>query len=48
MAQLFSAIGGHQANIQKLLKALQQDHLAQTMIFAGPSGIGKKKVVIAT
>jgi DNA polymerase-3 subunit delta' len=47
MAQLFSAIGGHQANIQKLLKALQQDHLAQTMIFAGPSGIGKKKVAVA-
>lgn len=47
MARLIESIAGHRQHLDNLLQAIEKDHLPQTMIFAGPSGIGKKLVARA-
>lgn len=47
MARLFQQLVGHQAQVEKLLKAVQQNHLSHAMLFVGPEGVGKKAVAMA-
>jgi len=47
MARLIDSIIGHEAVWQNLLSQLRSGHLAHALAFAGPSGIGKKRVAWA-
>ncbi len=46
MARLLDAVIGHEQQILRLIRSYQQDHLPQTFLFVGPSGIGKKQVAL--
>ncbi len=47
MAQLLNSIYGHQSQLKKLLDAKKNKHLPHALLFAGPSGIGRKKAAWA-
>jgi DNA polymerase-3 subunit delta' len=47
MSRLFDSVFGHKDIIDRLLGAQTQNRLPSAMIFAGPSGIGKRKVAHA-
>jgi DNA polymerase-3 subunit delta' len=47
MARLLSRLVGHQATMTSLLEASARQKLAATLLFAGPSGIGKKLAAMA-
>lgn len=47
MARLIDNVIGHESVWQSLLAQLRNGHLAHALAFAGPSGIGKKKVAWA-
>jgi len=44
---LIDQVQGHDQSLKKLLTAIEQDRLANTLIFAGPSGIGKRQIAWA-
>jgi len=46
MARLLSSVKGHEDRIRRLLQNASENHLAPTLLFLGPSGIGKKKVAL--
>lgn len=46
MARLLDSVLGHKNQIHHLLESFQGDHLPQTFLFVGPSGIGKKQVAL--
>jgi DNA polymerase III subunit delta' len=46
VARILSQVLGHEANVQRLLEAHRQKRLASTILFVGPSGIGKSKVAL--
>ncbi len=46
MARLLDSVLGHKNQIQNLLQSYEGDHLPQTFLFVGPSGIGKKQVAL--
>ena len=47
MAKILKSIRGHNWLLQKLLRAKQNKHLPHALLFAGPSGIGRKKTAYA-
>lgn len=47
MARLLDKLQGHTDTLKPLIEAAARDRLAPTMIFAGPSGIGKKLAALA-
>ena len=47
MAQLLKSIYGHKNQLKKLLSALENKRLPHALLFAGPSGIGRRKVAKA-
>ena len=47
MAQILKNIYGHKPQLKKLLKAKRDNHLPHALLFAGPSGIGRKKAAWA-
>jgi DNA polymerase-3 subunit delta' len=46
MARILDSVLGHEKPVQVLLSAVADDRLAGTLIFAGTSGIGKKRVAL--
>lgn len=46
MAEILSQVKGHDGLVAKLRSAVAQGHLAPALIFAGPSGVGKRKVAL--
>lgn len=42
MARLLDSLLGHDEPLSRLLEALKQKRLASTLLFVGPSGVGKK------
>lgn len=47
LAQILKKIQGHRENISRLFESFQKGRLAPTLLFAGPSGVGKKLVAQA-
>ena len=47
MARLLASVLGHQEQIERLLTAIQNDHLPHALLFVGASGIGKRTVAFA-
>ncbi|MES2857033.1 MAG: AAA family ATPase [Bdellovibrionota bacterium] len=47
MARLIDKLIGHRATLDPLLEAAKNDRLAATLIFSGPSGIGKRVAALA-
>lgn len=47
MARLLTSVLGHQQEIERLLSAIEQNHLPHAMLFVGTSGIGKRTVAFA-
>ena len=43
---ILAAIEGHNTQVKALTEAISRDRLPQTLLFVGPSGIGKKKVAL--
>lgn len=46
MVDLLSDVIGHDDVVKSLRKAVSAERLAPTLIFAGPSGVGKRKVAV--
>jgi DNA polymerase III subunit delta' len=46
MADMLSQVSGHSAVIENLRNAVKAKQLAPTLIFVGPSGVGKRKVAL--
>jgi DNA polymerase III subunit delta' len=46
MAQILSQLVGHTETVGSLLKALESERLASTLLFSGPSGIGKRRAAL--
>lgn len=47
MARLLDSLKGHGPTLQPLIEAASRDRLAPTLVFSGPSGIGKKLAALA-
>ena len=46
MARILDLVVGHQTQIERFLEGAESGRLASTFIFAGPLGIGKRKVAL--
>ena len=47
MARLIDQLKGHKETLKPLIEAAANDRLASTLLFAGPSGVGKKMAALA-
>lgn len=47
MAQILARVCGHGATVRRLIEAREKQRLASTLLFAGPSGVGKKLSALA-
>src|SRR5215468_8036349 len=43
----FRAIAGHRALVQLLTRAIARDTLPQSLVFAGPDGVGKRLTALS-
>ena len=46
MARILDAVIGHGNLLSTLLKSVEEDRLGQTLLFSGPSGVGKKMIAL--
>ncbi|MCB0394157.1 MAG: hypothetical protein KDD25_06340 [Bdellovibrionales bacterium] len=47
MSRLIDSVYGNKKLVSRIFEAISSDLLPQTLLFAGPEGIGKKKIAIA-
>jgi DNA polymerase-3 subunit delta' len=47
MARILSQLVGHESAVNSIIEAIEQGKLAQTLLFAGASGVGKKMAALA-
>lgn len=46
VSSILGKVVGHDKSVQQLAFALEQNRLPSTMLFVGPSGVGKKKIAL--